>query len=86
MAKKYWSCIIGGEVGELLPGSDFVLRHAVRCAYQELTDESDEVCSSGWGIDEERYKLLRRLEVLSTDELKELLDKRSRIFTLKNRD
>jgi len=86
MAKKYWSCLIGGEIGDLPQGSDFPLRVAVKDAFIDLTGEVDEVCASGWGIDEERYELLRRIELLPTEELKDILEKRSRKFTLKNRD
>ena len=86
MSKKYWSCLIGGEIADLPNGSDFPLRRAVREAYYNLTGEPDELCSSGWGIDEERCLVLRRLESLPTDVLKELLDGRPRTFTLKKRD
>jgi len=51
MAKKYWSCLIGGDIGELPSGSDYPLRIAVRVAYLDLTGEVDEVCASGWGIE-----------------------------------
>jgi len=86
MAKKYWSCLIGGEIGELPQGSDLPLRIAVRHAFLDLTGEVDEVCASGWGINEERYELLRRLQSLPTEELKEIWENKSRRFTLKNRD
>jgi len=86
MAKKYWSCLIGGEIDDLPQGSDLPLRAAVQEAYYFLVGECDEVCASGWGIDEERYGLLRLLESLPTEELKDILEKRSRKFTLKNRD
>jgi predicted dienelactone hydrolase len=86
MANKYWSCLIGGEVVELPSGADLPLRQSVKNAYLQLTGEHDEVCSSGWGIDEERYHVLIELQSLSTFTLKEMLDKRSRTFTLKKRN
>lgn len=85
MAKKYWSCLIGGEIDELSWSSDFPLRQAVRKAYKETIGEPDEVCASGWGIDEERYNLLRIIGLMSTEEIKKMLETKSRTFTLKNK-
>ena len=93
MAKKYWSCLIGAEIGELPWGSDFPLRMAVREAFEKTTGVPDEVCASGWGIDEERYELLRIIGLMSTSEIKTLLEKRKsyklkkrKSFKLKNRE
>ena len=47
--KKQWICKIGFVEDKLLPpGSDFPLRMAVRKAFADLTDRSDDFCSSGW--------------------------------------
>lgn len=72
--KQYWMCIIGGVPIKKLPaGSDATLRMPVRNAFNKVFGP-DEVCASGWGIDEERYNLLRQLHRKSTLELKKLLD------------
>lgn len=74
MSKRYWSCLIGGvEKSKLREGADWDLRHAVRNKFSELYGE-DEVCASGWGVDEERYEILRSLGIKTTEELKEGLD------------
>lgn len=72
--KQYWMCIIGGTNPDLYEGNgaDTPLRMAVRNKYYEIFGE-DEVCSSGWGVDEERYEVLTRLHLKSTDDLKKLL-------------
>ena len=74
-SKKYWMCIIGGTDPDLYEGNgaDFPLRMAVRDKFNEIFGE-DEVCSSGWNIDEERYNVLRSLHLKTTEELKELLE------------
>jgi hypothetical protein len=73
--KQYWMCIIGGVPKEDLGfGVDGPLRMAVRDKFFELFG-NDDVCSSGWGIDQERYELLRLLHLKSNDELKKLLKK-----------
>lgn len=72
--KEYWMCIIGGTDPNKYKGTgaDFPLRMAVRQKFNEIFG-SEEVCASGWGIGEERYEILRRLHLKSTDELKKLL-------------
>jgi hypothetical protein len=73
MSKEYWMCIIGGVDRNSLPmGSDSPLRMAVREKYFQMFGH-DDVCASGWGIDEERYQVLRELHLKSTEELKKLL-------------
>ena len=70
--KNYWMCIIGGVSDKKLNkyfGADSILRMPVRNAFNEAFG-ADEVCSSGWGIDEERYQLLRIITNVSTEELK----------------
>lgn len=75
MKKQYWMCIIGGVDPSKYEGNgaDYPLRQAVREKYYEIFGE-DEVCASGWGINEERYHLLRSLHLKSTEELKKLLE------------
>jgi len=73
--KQYWMCIIGGVPKKKLDkydGADSILRQPVRNSFNEFFGE-DEVFASGWGIDEERYNLLRELHSKSTQELKKLL-------------
>lgn len=69
--KQYWMCIIGGVSKHKIPfGGDSILRQPVRNAFNNAFGE-DEVCSSGWGINEERYNLLRIITNVKTDKLKE---------------
>ena len=72
--KQYWMCIIGGANPDEYKGNgaDLPLRMAVRNKFNEIFGE-DEVCASGWGIDEERYNLLRQLHSKDTLTLKKLL-------------
>lgn len=73
--KQYWMCIIGGVSKKELDkhfGADSILRQPVRKAFNNIFGE-DEVCASGWGIDEERYEILRILDSKSTNELKKLI-------------
>lgn len=75
--KQYWFCIIGGVPKKELNkfhGADSILRQPVRTAFNEVFGE-DEVCASGWGIDEERYNLLRIFHSKPTAKLRELLKK-----------
>lgn len=74
--KEYWMCIIGGVTKDKLGwGADWPLRQAVRDKFIEIFDQPDDVCASGWGIDEERYELLRTIHLKSTEELKKMLKK-----------
>lgn len=73
--KQYWMCIIGGVPKKELNkhwGADSILRQPVRQSFNDVFGE-DEVCASGWGIDEERYNILRILHSKSTEELKKLI-------------
>lgn len=67
---EYWMAIIGpADPNEYKGnGADSPLRRAVRDKFNEIFGE-DEVCASGWGIDEERYKVLRELHTKSTSDL-----------------
>lgn len=49
MSERIWTCKIGGDVGDLPPGSDFPMRQAVERAYYELTGKQSEFNFSGWG-------------------------------------
>ena len=74
--KQYWMCIIGGVSKEELGwGADGPLRMSVKKKFKEVFDKEDEVCASGWGIDEKLYEVLRSLHLISTDELQKMLDK-----------
>ena len=72
--KQYWMCIIGGVKKKNLPmGADSILRNPVRNTFN-VHFGNDEVCASGWGINEERYNLLRTLHEKSNEELQKLLE------------
>jgi len=69
----YWMCIIGPVDRKDIPqGGDAILRMPVRDVFNDVFGQ-DDVCASGWGIDEERYQLLRSLHLLSTSDLKKIL-------------
>lgn len=73
--KEFWLCMIGGVPSKDVPMfGDYPMRQAVRDKWFEMFGVGDEVCSSGWGIDEERFELLRILHVLPTAELKTFVD------------
>jgi len=72
--KKYWMCIIGGVEENKLPfGADSILRNPVRDAYLKSFGH-DDVCASGWGINEDKYELLRTLHTKSNLELSKALE------------
>ena len=75
MKKQYWMCIIGPVDLNKYEGNgaDWPLRQSVRDQFNE-TFGPDEVCASGWGINEERYQLLRSLHLKSTIDLRKLLN------------
>ena len=75
MKKQYWMCIIGPVDFNKYEGNvaDWPLRQSVRDQFNE-TFGPDEVCASGWGINEERYQLLRSLHLKSTIDLRKLLN------------
>ena len=53
MAKEYWVCVVGPIERKKVPlGGDSLMRIAVTEAFEKLTGESPDVCSSGWGCDE----------------------------------
>lgn len=71
---QYWSCLIGpADPNEYKGnGADGPLRGAVRNVFFDIFGH-DKVCASGWGIDQERYDILRNLDCRSTAELKKLI-------------
>jgi hypothetical protein len=70
----YWMCMIGPvKKSEIPAGGDFPLRMAVRDKFYDMFDPENDVCSSGWGIDEERYQTLRYLHTMDTQTLKNLI-------------
>lgn len=57
---EYWFCIIGPfDRNKLHLGADFPLRDAVQKAYVNMTKDVDFVCSSGWGMNPEKYEKVR---------------------------
>lgn len=73
--KEYWMCIIGGVPKNKLGwGADGPLRMTVRNKFFNLFGD-DDVCSSGWGINQERYEVLSSLHMLPTEKLKSILKK-----------
>lgn len=75
MKKQYWMGIIGPEDPNKYQrnGADSPLKDALRDAFGRMFGHQEEVLASGWGIDEERYELLRTLHIMPTQKLKELL-------------
>ncbi len=65
--KSYWSCFIGPVEADKIPsGGDFPFRMVVKNAYYNLFQESADICSSGWGIDQEFFDLVQDLYILKT--------------------
>jgi len=73
--EQYWMCMIGPADPKEYKGNgaDSPLRNAVRNTFYDMFDPDDDVCASGWGIDQERYDILRTLHLYSTEDLKSLL-------------
>jgi len=73
MKKQYWMCLIGPANPNDYKGNgaDAPLRMAVRSKFFDIFG-NDDICASGWGIDQERYEVLRTLHQLSTAKLIEL--------------
>lgn len=71
--KEYWMGIIGPVKSKDIPwGGDAVLRMPLRDAFIQSFG-SEEVCVSGWGIDEKRYEILRSLHLIPTDVLEKMV-------------
>jgi len=48
--EKWWGCLIGpAKAGELPPGCDAPMRHAVEGIFYAITGHEDKFLSSGWG-------------------------------------
>jgi hypothetical protein len=63
MSKEYWFCLIGPiEKEKVHQGGDFPLRQAVKDAFERTTGEDAEMCSSGWGVDEEEAEAMRKAQ------------------------
>ena len=59
---EYWFCLIGPtDRNTLADGADFPMRMAIRDEFAKVTGESDDVCTSGWGVSEKKYKALRKV-------------------------
>lgn len=71
---EYWMCIIGPTDRNQLPdGSDGPMRNGVHNSFSNLTGHGADVIASGWGINPERYELLRTLHVQDTKALYDAL-------------
>ena len=63
---EYWNCVIGPvKRSELPQGADFPLRWAVREKFEEIVGRDAEICSSGWGMDEETKSVCSSVSLLS---------------------
>jgi hypothetical protein len=63
---EYWNCVIGPTKRSELPhGADFPLRWVVREKFEEMLGRDAEICSSGWGMDEETKSICSRISLLS---------------------
>lgn len=63
---EYWNCVIGPVKRSELPhGADFPLRWAVREKFEEMVGRDAEICSSGWGMDEETKDVCSSVSLLS---------------------
>ena len=52
---EYWLCVIGpAKRSELPDGSDYPMRMAAKDAFVGITGREPDLCSSGWGLTEER--------------------------------
>ena len=57
--QKYWICIIGSvEENKLKIGADAPMRNAVQTAFNEMFEDEDTNCWSGWGSGQEKVDLL----------------------------
>lgn len=71
---QYWMCIIGPTDRNQLPdGSDGPMRMGIQDTFRKLTGHYPNTTASGWGIDPERYELLRTLHVQDTKLLHDAL-------------
>lgn len=65
-AKEYWMCIIGGVPSGTVPaGGD---------KFYDMFGVGDEICSSGWGVNEERMEILRTISITPTADLKKMFE------------
>ena len=63
---EYWNCVIGPVKRSELPfGADFPLRWTVREKFEEMIGRDAEICSSGWGMDEETRSVCSSISLLS---------------------
>ena len=76
MAKQYWWAIIGPEDPNKYKGNgaDGPFRDSVREAFINMFGHQEDVLASGWGMDQERYDLMRSINLLPTKKLKQLLE------------
>ena len=62
MAEKIWTCKIGGEVGALLNGADYLMRRAISEAFARITGCEPKFLFSGWHgeLDESERAVVER--------------------------
>lgn len=73
--KEYWFCVIGPVQKDKLGwGADGPLRMGVKDKFYDMFNEQEEVCASGWGVSEKKYKALRSVFSCSDEELPDLLE------------
>ena len=71
---RYWKCMIGPIYkSKLIMGFDAPLRDAVKSRFWSMFHEHADVCVSGWGVDEEKFKLIREIECYSVDDLRHVI-------------
>jgi hypothetical protein len=64
---NYWVCFIGPVERNKIPnGGDFPLRSSVKEAFFNTFGKSPNVCSSGWGYNEEFMDLVSKLSIMET--------------------
>jgi hypothetical protein len=64
---EYWVCQIGPIDRTKVPfGGDSPLRQAVKNTWESMFDDTEYMCSSGWGTDQELLDLIRSLQFAYT--------------------
>ena len=67
--KDYWNCIIGSiDKSKLKNGADSPMRNAVETAYQKVTGKESDILLSGWGMTEERMKVVNAVSCMEKDD------------------
>lgn len=65
---RFWHCIIGTTSFDNIPdGGDLPMRIAVEKAYKKLIGNDADILSSGWGLTEERRRIIEVISNLERD-------------------